>query len=56
MINRISINGKRYIVSLEQQEVEGFCNEHNIPKKWIRWSERFQKYYLRLWGRFLKCM
>jgi hypothetical protein len=50
MINRISLNGCRYIVSEDIKEVEKYCETHEINKKWIRFKH--DKYYLKLWGRY----
>ncbi len=50
MINRISLNGCRYIVSESKKEIETFCNNCEINKKWIRFKNG--KYYLRLWNSF----
>lgn len=50
IINRISLNGCRYIVSENKIDLEKFCDEHNINKKWIRFKK--MKYYLRLWNSY----
>lgn len=54
LIDRISINGKRYVASERKVVIENYCAVKNIPMRFIRFSERHQKYYLRLWGRYKK--
>lgn len=53
VIDRISINGKRYIASEDRAVLDSLCEKKGINKKWIRFSERHWKYYLRLWGRWM---
>lgn len=57
MINRISINGKRYIASRSYGEMLKFCQNNFIPTNWIRQFKRAGAklhlyYYLRLWGSY----
>ncbi len=49
MINRISINGCRYVIG-NRDELENFCKLKNISIEWIR--EKRGKLYLRLWGSY----
>ena len=48
--NRISLNGCRYVISENKTDLEKFCDERGINKKWIRFKK--MKYYLRLWNRY----
>ena len=50
MIDRISLNGCRYIVDESGSSIEDFCHRNKIPLAWIRY--KWGKYYLRLWGRY----
>lgn len=50
MIDRISLNGCRYIVSDDRPLLEETCRLLSIPILWIR--TRGRKFYLRLWGRY----
>ena len=50
MINRISLNGCRYVVSEWQIDLAVYCAEHKINPKWIRFKNG--KFYLRLWGSY----
>ncbi len=51
LIDRVSINGKRYIASKDRDVIERFCEARCVPKDWIRYSDKHSKWYLRLWGR-----
>ena len=52
MINRISLNGCRYVVSTRISDLREYCRKYNIKDGWIRFSLKNNKYYLRLWGRY----
>lgn len=52
VIDRISLNKKRYIASEDRAAIEKICEKKGISKKWIRYSEEHGKWYLRLWGRW----
>ena len=52
VVDRISLNGKRYIAAEDRGSLEDFCRVTGIPEAWIRWSEKHKKHYLRLWGRY----
>lgn len=57
MINRISLNGKRYIASKRYSALNRYCGKYKIPYEWIRFcknkrSKLFHYFYLRLWGRY----
>ena len=51
-INRISLNGCRYVASEKEGEVLAYALRNGISPKWIRYSPKRKKYYLRLWGRY----
>jgi hypothetical protein len=55
LLNRISLNGKRYVYSKDYKQVYNYCKENNIPWKFIRKMNRERSalygwWYLRLWG------
>jgi hypothetical protein len=58
MLNRISLNGKRYVASSQYMELVDYCKENKIPISFIRGPYKrtgrlFNHFYLRLWGRYL---
>lgn len=52
MIDRVSINGCRYIATTERGALEDICDKKGIPQAWIRWHAASGQWYLRLWGRW----
>jgi hypothetical protein len=50
MINRISVNGHRYVISENIKDIESYCYNNTIPLTWIR--AKNNKYYLKLWNYF----
>jgi hypothetical protein len=52
LIDRISLNGHRYIAAESRSVIERICEMKGIPQRFIRYSEKHGKYYLRLWGRW----
>jgi len=52
MVNRISFNGCRYVVDENYDILFNFCKLHKINPKWIRYKEKYHKFYLRLWGSY----
>ncbi len=50
MIDRISLNGCRYLITRDCGLLTDWCVEHNVPVKWIRKKRKW--FYLRLWGTY----
>ena len=50
LVDRISLNGVRYIASDNEEVMKRVCEVLNVSTDWIRYSARHGKWYLRLWG------